>query len=78
MQKKVFEICEKRHSPLHGRLWEISHKERGNADVEKSIINLLTMVTPVVGLYIVVNAPKFITIKVEIANFKIEINRKKE
>ncbi|ERM92933.1 hypothetical protein [Caldanaerobacter subterraneus] len=46
--------------------------------MEKSIINLLTMVTPVVGLYIVVNAPKFITIKVEIANFKIEINRKKE
>jgi len=64
--------------PLHGALREISHKERGNADVEKSIINLLTMVTAVVGLYIVVNAPKSITIKVEIANFKIEINTKKE
>ncbi|EIV99883.1 hypothetical protein SAMN04244560_02889 [Thermoanaerobacter thermohydrosulfuricus] len=46
--------------------------------MEKSIINLLTMVTAVVGLYIVVNAPKSITIKVEIANFKIEINTKKE
>ncbi|WP_201035685.1 hypothetical protein [Thermoanaerobacter sp. YS13] len=46
--------------------------------MEKSIINLLTMVTAVVGLYIVVNASKSITIKVEIANFKIEINTKKE
>jgi cell division protein FtsL len=64
--------------PLHGTLREISHKKRGNANVEKSIINLLTVVAAIVGLYIVVNAPKSITIKIEIANFKIEINTKKE
>ncbi|SFE28042.1 hypothetical protein SAMN04324257_01186 [Thermoanaerobacter thermohydrosulfuricus] len=63
---------------MRGTLLETSHKKRGNANWEKSIINLLTMVTAVVGLYIVVNAPKSITIKVEIANFKIEINTKKE
>lgn len=46
--------------------------------MEKSIINLLIVLVAVVGLYIVVNAPKSITIKIEMANFKIEINTKKE
>jgi cell division protein FtsL len=63
---------------LRGTLLETSHKKRGNANWEKSIINLLAVVAAVVGFYIVINAPKSITIKIEIANLKIEINTKKE
>ncbi|MBP2070919.1 MULTISPECIES: hypothetical protein [Thermoanaerobacterium] len=46
--------------------------------MEKDIINLILAVVTVVGLYIIVNAPKSIIIKIEFKSLKIEINTKKE
>lgn len=64
--------------PKCGTLRETLQKIRGNANLEKDIINLILAVVTVVGLYIIVNAPKSIIIKIEFKSLKIEINTKKE
>lgn len=64
--------------PKCGTLREILQKIRGNANLEKDIINLILAVVTVFGLYIIVNAPKSIIIKIEFKSLKIEINTKKE
>ncbi|MDK2805185.1 MAG: hypothetical protein PWQ94_349 [Thermoanaerobacterium sp.] len=61
-----------------GTLRETLQKIRGNANLGKDIINLILAVVTVVGLYIIVNAPKSIIIKIEFKSLKIEINTKKE